>query len=46
MTWNSISSISAASYMIGSNGEAAIVDPQRHVDQYIAEADKRGLKIR
>jgi hydroxyacylglutathione hydrolase len=35
-----------ASYLIGSNGEAAIVDPQRDVDQYIAEADKRGLKIR
>src|SRR5476651_92176 len=35
-----------ASYLIGSNGEAAIVDPQRDVDQYIDEADKRGLKIR
>jgi hydroxyacylglutathione hydrolase len=35
-----------ASYLIGSNGEAAIVDPQRDVDQYISEADKRGLKIR
>ena len=35
-----------ASYLIGSNGEAAIVDPQRDVDQYIAEAEKRGLKIR
>ena len=35
-----------ASYLIGSNGEAAIVDPQRDVDQYITEAEKRGLKIR
>ena len=35
-----------ASYLIGSNGEAAIVDPQRDVDQYIDEAGRRGLKIR
>src|SRR5712691_10555582 len=35
-----------ASYLIGSNGEAAIVDPQRDVDQYIDEAARRGLRIR
>src|SRR5438876_8001817 len=35
-----------ASYLIGSKGEAAIVDPQRDVDQYIAEAQRRGLKIK
>ncbi|HEV8657408.1 MAG TPA: MBL fold metallo-hydrolase [Thermoanaerobaculia bacterium] len=35
-----------ASYLIGSNGEAAIVDPQRDVDQYIAEAQRRGLRIK
>lgn len=35
-----------ASYLIGSNGEAAVVDPQRDVDQYIAEAEKSGLRIR
>ena len=35
-----------ASYLIGANGEAAVVDPQRDVDQYIAEAERRGLKIR
>ena len=35
-----------ASYMIGSDGEAAVVDPQRDVDQYIAEADSEGLKIK
>ena len=28
-----------ASYLIGSEGEAAVVDPQRDVDQYIAEAE-------
>ncbi|HEX9160270.1 MAG TPA: rhodanese-like domain-containing protein [Thermoanaerobaculia bacterium] len=35
-----------ASYLVGSDGEAAIVDPQRDVEQYIAEAEKRGLRIR
>lgn len=35
-----------ASYLIGSDGEAAVVDPQRDVDQYVAEADEQGLKIR
>jgi hydroxyacylglutathione hydrolase len=35
-----------ASYLIGSEGEAAVIDPQRDVDQYIAEADAQGLKIK
>jgi len=35
-----------ASYLIGSNGEAAVVDPQRDVDIYLAEAAARGLAIR
>ena len=35
-----------ASYLIGSNGEAAVVDPQRDVDEYIAEAEAHGLEIR
>src|SRR5947209_10890566 len=35
-----------ASYLIGSDGEAAIVDPQRDVDQYIEEAAAHDLKIR
>src|SRR6266540_3543812 len=35
-----------ASYLIGSKGEAAIVDPQRDVDQYIDEAHRRGLRIK
>ena len=34
-----------ASYLIGSEGEAAVVDPQRDVDQYIAEAEAQGFKI-
>jgi glyoxylase-like metal-dependent hydrolase (beta-lactamase superfamily II)/rhodanese-related sulfurtransferase len=35
-----------ASYLIGSEGEAAVVDPQRDVDQYIAEAESQGLQIK
>jgi glyoxylase-like metal-dependent hydrolase (beta-lactamase superfamily II) len=35
-----------ASYLIGSQGEAAVVDPRRDVDEYVAEADRRGLRIR
>src|SRR5262245_40337732 len=35
-----------ASYLIGSDGEAVVVDPQRDVDQYIAEAEAHGLKIK
>src|SRR6266550_1940772 len=35
-----------ASYLIGSEGEAVVIDPQRDVDQYIAEAQAQGLKIK
>lgn len=35
-----------ASYLIGSDGEAAVVDPQRDVDQYIDEAAAQNLKIK
>lgn len=35
-----------ASYLIGSEGEAAVVDPQRDVDQYLNEAQAQGLKIK
>jgi len=34
-----------ASYMVGSDGIAAVVDPQRDVDIYIEDAKQRGLKI-
>src|SRR5580698_2896397 len=34
-----------ASYMIGSEGEAAVVDPQRDVDIYLKVAEEQGLKI-
>jgi len=35
-----------ASYLIGSDGDAAIVDPQRDVEQYLDEATARNLKIK
>ena len=35
-----------ASYLVGSEGEAAVVDPQRDVDQYLTEAAVEGLKIK
>jgi hydroxyacylglutathione hydrolase len=35
-----------ASYLIGSDGEAVVVDPQRDVDQYLDEAAVNQLKIR
>ena len=35
-----------ASYLIGSDGEAVVVDPQRDVDQYIDEAAAHNLKIK
>ena len=38
--------LAQASYLIGSDGEAAVVDPQRDVDQYIDEAKAQGLQIK
>jgi glyoxylase-like metal-dependent hydrolase (beta-lactamase superfamily II) len=35
-----------ASYMIGSRGEAAVVDPRRDVEEYLREAEAAGLNIR
>jgi hydroxyacylglutathione hydrolase len=35
-----------ASYMLASEGEAAVVDPQRDVEIYLNAAAERGLKIR
>src|SRR5271167_3323231 len=34
-----------ASYLIGSEGVAAVIDPQRDVDLYIEAAVRAGLKI-
>lgn len=38
--------LSHASYLIGSQGEAAVIDPQRDVDQYLEVAEKENLKIK
>ena len=38
--------LAQASYLIGSDGEAAIVDPSRDVDHYIRKAADKGLRIR
>jgi len=35
-----------ASYLIGSEGEAAVVDPQRDIDQYLSTAEAENLKIK
>lgn len=35
-----------ASYLLGSEGEAAVVDPQRDVEQYLAAAEAAGMKIK
>jgi len=38
--------LAQASYIIGSGGEAAVVDPRRDVDVYIEAARARGLRIK
>jgi glyoxylase-like metal-dependent hydrolase (beta-lactamase superfamily II) len=35
-----------ASYLIGGDGEAAVVDPQRDIDIYLEEAKAHGLQIK
>lgn len=40
-----LSCLAHASYLIGSKGEAAVIDPQRDIDIYLDEASARGLKI-
>jgi glyoxylase-like metal-dependent hydrolase (beta-lactamase superfamily II)/rhodanese-related sulfurtransferase len=38
--------LAQASYLLGDDGQCAIVDPRRDVDEYIETADALGLKIR
>jgi glyoxylase-like metal-dependent hydrolase (beta-lactamase superfamily II)/rhodanese-related sulfurtransferase len=38
--------LSHASYYLGSDGEAVVIDPQRDVQQYIDEADSNGQRIK
>ncbi len=37
--------LAQASYMIGSEGVAAVVDPQRDIELYLGDAAQQGLKI-
>lgn len=38
--------LSEAAYFVASDGEAAIIDPLRDVDQYIKKAEEAGVKIK
>ncbi len=38
--------LAQASYLIGSDGEAAVVDPRRDVDDYLEEAKAQGLRLK
>ncbi len=40
-----LSVLSHYSYLVGSGGEAMIIDPARDIGRYIEDADKLGLKI-
>jgi hydroxyacylglutathione hydrolase len=43
-----LSCLAHASYLVGdeTSGAAAVVDPQRDVDQYVTDAERKGLRIR
>jgi hydroxyacylglutathione hydrolase len=38
--------LSHASYILESNGEAVVIDPQRDVDSYLEYIDQKGLKLK
>lgn len=40
-----VDGLAHASYLFGADGEAAVVDPKRDVDDYLADAGRAGLKI-
>jgi len=40
-----VEGLAHASYLFGSDGEAAVVDPKRDIDDYLAEAEREGFKI-
>ncbi|MGO9102543.1 MAG: MBL fold metallo-hydrolase, partial [Mycobacterium sp.] len=46
-TQHYLACLSQASYLLGdeSTGRAVVVDPRRDVDEYLAEAAERGLRI-
>lgn len=40
-----VEGLAHASYLVGADGEAAVVDPKRDVDDYLADAEREGLRI-
>ncbi|HEY3864441.1 MAG TPA: MBL fold metallo-hydrolase [Verrucomicrobiae bacterium] len=40
-----VEGLAHASYLFGADGAAAVVDPKRDVDDYLADAERAGLKI-
>ena len=40
-----IEGLAHASYLFGTDGEAAVVDPKRDVDDYVADAEREGLRL-
>ncbi|MDQ3117241.1 MAG: MBL fold metallo-hydrolase [Verrucomicrobiota bacterium] len=40
-----VEGLAHASYLFGADGEAAVVDPQRDIEEYLAAAEREGLKI-
>ena len=40
-----VEGLAQASYLFGANGEAAVVDPKRDVDEYLAAAQRHGARI-
>jgi glyoxylase-like metal-dependent hydrolase (beta-lactamase superfamily II) len=40
-----VEGLAHASYLVGADGEAAVVDPKRDVYDYLAGAERLGLKI-
>jgi len=40
-----VEGLAHASYLVGANGEGAVVDPKRDVDDYAADAEREGLRI-
>ncbi len=40
-----VEGLAHASYLFGADGEAAVVDPKRDVEDYLEEAKRQGLKI-
>ncbi len=40
-----IEGLAHASYLVGADGEAAVIDPKRDVEDYLADAKHAGLKI-